>query len=469
MQFFKPEQAQTVDDKFMSLLTDPVKQKHQSLTNELQFGVRYALLSSLAMHADTFDLTKTHLVMMKNFTRSLMSSHTYKSSQFLKNDEASNSVPYTSDQLFQLDMQLKQYMSNLNEIKLDLCCLEIQEQKLAPQKFCRLQVFLRFMKNGCMQQIYSSLDDMSARLYSYQTQITEIVKKKADFKETCFIKIPTKDQKVLKDLFIVICVQFPLLSAQYMRTSTKEGQVISAQEILKKNKDLGDKYSLEQIMANADKLTFKTEYVCEIPLYDYERHSIIQNGWLSYPRVYKFQPTKMDVKQAKPFKEFAPEPKVVLDTSIQIISQAFSHERPLNTIITMHQKNQSFTNAELEEILEQTQRLSHSALIFNAEKLLTILLNIFAKVSDKEGSRSIFLAILYLVHFFKEVTPKHVYILNDFVSKKFKNSHNQQVYVKMLYQMHVFANQLEVSFETGFMAPNLKEYFTLFKHMPILL
>ena len=73
-----------------------------------------------------------------------------------------------------------------------------------------------------------------------------------------------------------------------MRTSTKEGMVISAQEILKKNKDLGDKYTLEQIMANADKLTFKTEYVCEIPLYDYERQSIIPNGWLSYPRVYKF-------------------------------------------------------------------------------------------------------------------------------------------------------------------------------------
>ena len=109
----------------MSLLTDPVKQKHQALTNELQFSAKYALLSSLAMHADSFDLTKSHLVMMKNFTRSLMSSHTYKSSQFLKNDVASNSVPYTSDQLFQLDMQLKQYMSNLNEVKVDLCCLEI--------------------------------------------------------------------------------------------------------------------------------------------------------------------------------------------------------------------------------------------------------------------------------------------------------------------------------------------------------
>ena len=48
--------------------------------DELQFEVKYALMSSLAMHSDKFDLQKSNLVMMKNFTRSLMSSHTYKSS-----------------------------------------------------------------------------------------------------------------------------------------------------------------------------------------------------------------------------------------------------------------------------------------------------------------------------------------------------------------------------------------------------
>ena len=41
-------------------------------------------------------------------------------------------------------------------------------------------------------------------------------------------------------------------------------------------------------MANAEKLTFKTEYVYEVPLYDYERNSVIQNGWLSYPKMHKF-------------------------------------------------------------------------------------------------------------------------------------------------------------------------------------
>ena len=93
-------------------------------------------------------------------------------------------------------------------------------------------------------------------------------------------------------------------------------------------------------MSNADKLTFKTEYVCEVPLYDYDKNSIIDNGWLNYPKAYKFQPKNIDVKAEKPFAQFAVEPKVVLDASIQIISQNFSHERPLNVIITIHEQKQ---------------------------------------------------------------------------------------------------------------------------------
>ena len=97
VQFYKPDLSHAVDDRFVTLLSDPVKHRNNDLQNELKFDVKYALMSSLAMHADMFDFMKTNLVMMKNFTRSLMSSHTYKSSQFLKNDEASNSVSYTSD------------------------------------------------------------------------------------------------------------------------------------------------------------------------------------------------------------------------------------------------------------------------------------------------------------------------------------------------------------------------------------
>ena len=69
-----------VDEKFVFLLSDPMKVKNDELQTELKFEVTYALMSSLAMHAEKFDLQKTSLVMMKNFTRSLMSSHTFKSS-----------------------------------------------------------------------------------------------------------------------------------------------------------------------------------------------------------------------------------------------------------------------------------------------------------------------------------------------------------------------------------------------------
>ena len=64
---------------------------------------------------------------------------------------------------------------------------------------------------------------------------------------------------------------------------------------------------------------------------------------------------------------------------------------------------------------------------------MTILLNILAKVGDKQGSKMIFIAILYIVRFFKEVTPKHDYILREYISKRFKNSQTYHVYVKLLY------------------------------------
>ena len=84
-----------------------------------------------------------------------------------------------------------------------------------------------------------------------------------------------------------------------------------------------------------------------------------------------------------------------------------------------------------------------------------ILINIFAKVTDAKGSNTIFVAILHIVTFFKEVSPKHEYIMQEYIQKRFKNS-TKNVYVKMLYQMNQFANDLETSFDTGQMTPNLK-------------
>ena len=65
--------------------------------------------------------------MMRKFMTSLMSKHRFKSSEFLGTDPASALLSYTNDQLYQLDMKLAPYMTNLNEIKLDLCCVEINQ------------------------------------------------------------------------------------------------------------------------------------------------------------------------------------------------------------------------------------------------------------------------------------------------------------------------------------------------------
>lgn len=102
------------------------------------------------------------------------------------------------------------------------------------------------------------------------------------------------------------------------------------------------------------------------------------------------------------------------------------------------------------------------------------------------GSNQIFEAILYLIDLLKSKKetrseskgrdPKskeankqanqHAYIIDEFIRKKFRNSQTSHVYVKILYQMIQFADQLQESIETGKLCPPVKEHFALFKHLP---
>ena len=106
-------------------------------------------------------------------------------------------------------MKLAPFMTNLNEIKLDLCCVEINHSP--PEfKFARAQIFLRKEGDGCRQELYDSIDSRANRKFSYQTQIAELHKKKLSFKETCFIRIPTKELHELRQYHIVIALQTPM-------------------------------------------------------------------------------------------------------------------------------------------------------------------------------------------------------------------------------------------------------------------
>ena len=145
--FYQPDPVQVVDDRFVQITYEKQSSRNKTLKC-LNFKVQYAFLTTLAPNAETLDLQRTQVVMMRKFMQSLMSTHRFKSSQFLQTDPASGLVSYNNDQLYNLDMQLQPYMTNLNEIKLDLCCIEVH-QSHPEHSYMRAQIFLRKVGEGC--------------------------------------------------------------------------------------------------------------------------------------------------------------------------------------------------------------------------------------------------------------------------------------------------------------------------------
>ena len=64
------------------------------------------------------------------------------------------------------------------------------------------------------EQLYGQLGDIDNRVFSYQTHIVHVQPKIAHFLETCFIKIPVKELVKLKDMSIVVAIQFPALTSE---------------------------------------------------------------------------------------------------------------------------------------------------------------------------------------------------------------------------------------------------------------
>ena len=80
---------------------------------------------------------------------------------------------------------------------------------------------------GCKQELYGSIDSRTNRKFSYQTQIAELHKKRLSFKETCFIRIPTKELHELRHYHIVVAIQTPMFQGGLDQlNSLSLGQII---------------------------------------------------------------------------------------------------------------------------------------------------------------------------------------------------------------------------------------------------
>jgi len=167
VQFCKPDKVQVVDDRFLQIFRELSFEKHSELQKEHQPVISFTIFSDLVTHANNINLKQTKIVMMKRFMRTLYKSRDFSASQFLNNEPGSLVRSYTNEQLYEIERQIRQYLYNLNEIKLDLHSLHFSDAVAVKQPFVRLQIFFRQKDQGCFEQVYGTFDEIMMKKFSY--------------------------------------------------------------------------------------------------------------------------------------------------------------------------------------------------------------------------------------------------------------------------------------------------------------
>ena len=85
-----------------------------------------------------------------------------------------------------------------------------------------------------------------------------------------------------------------------------------------------------------DLVTFKTEYVQEIPIFDKGFESILKNSAFSQITFRKFDPVKFSVQDNDPLAKMAEVQGVQLSFGTEVMSQIFTHELNLNKILSQY-------------------------------------------------------------------------------------------------------------------------------------
>ena len=206
-----------------------------------------------------------------------------------------------------------------------------------------------------------------------------------------------------------------------------------------------------------DLVTFKTEYVQEIPIFDKGFESIIQNSPCRQITFRKFDPVKFSVQNNDPLPKFVEVYGVQLSFGIEVMSQIFTHELNLNKILSQYsQTNGNMTDQQLQQILDCVTNMKPNIKLFNVEKLLDILFDVFQQTTSKLGSSIVLEAILNLIQSLFNVDKKsnrqganplrtrskignQLRILSDYLQRKFSNKDDACLYPKMLFQMIEFS------------------------------
>jgi len=148
-------------------------------------------------------------------------------------------------------LSLKYLQQDLNEIKIDLCCLELKDKNLILEPCIRVEIFLFHLNtsNPPLVFFYKTLNEPDKFMSSFETQIVAINKTKAELRESCFLRIPVKGSlQDLKALSIMFFIQFP----QRRNSVPPQNSSKSIKDHLTRKKDKPEPITVSMVEKHSD-------------------------------------------------------------------------------------------------------------------------------------------------------------------------------------------------------------------------
>ena len=121
---------------------------------------------------------------------------------------------------------------------------------------------------------------------------------------------------------------------------------------MKQKLGIGAKISQENLIKHSDLISFKTEYINEIPLYDFVASSVVKTSNDSKLSLKKFSTKGFSIKKQSPCATLQDEPNVILSYGVDVLSIFFTFERPLNRIITVYDHTSNLNDSDIKDILQ---------------------------------------------------------------------------------------------------------------------
>eukprot|EP00347_Sterkiella_histriomuscorum_P008264 403345746 len=341
--------------------------------------------------------------------------------------------------------QIRMYKSKdkyrFNDIKVDLKSIAFFDCNQKKSPIFRIQVALRDNYGVVYDTIYKSMCDNQFEFT--QTYESLIYQNQDDIAmhESFFVRIPTKSLDTLKKLYLIFLVQ-----------------------TLVNNKDSkGGKIKSSNYTNELDRLQFKTEIFGVLPLYDGLNNSILKND------VYHLAMWQFDEPMFREFVKFdhCKHFKITDDklaVQIKIISNEFTHNRYINSLMLLQEKTNN--SSDYERVITELKSSDPDELIIYHDKILDKLFQIMNQTKSIKIQDIVFETIIEIIQLFQIQYKDYKEYLNLYIEKHFAHS---KVYIPLLHQIRQTSEIIKEGFRTDNEIENQNVILASIKYLSVVL